>query len=194
MLVIVINPRPVRADVSSYHIQRLGMHVEIIPCLTNMLSMLTNGSQTVHLVLIEEEVWDQDSLVFVDKLRNLNHKIPPKLLLLLNSICQSNLLSCPPIATKPLRMNTLAGALGGNEDNARNGESVELSSSKLLAGRKILVVDDNIVNRRVTKVSLMRYGAEVECANTVTKAISLLKLPHSFDACFMDIQMPEMGG
>ncbi|KAI3816501.1 hypothetical protein L1987_16200 [Smallanthus sonchifolius] len=170
------------------------MHVEIVPSLTNILSMLTNESQTVHLVLIEEEVWDKDSSVFVDKLGNLNHKIPPKLFLLSNSIGQSNLLSCPPITTKTLRMNMLAGALGGSEDNARNGESLELSSSKLLAGRKMLVVDDNIVNRRVTEVSLMRYGAEVECANTVTKAISLLKLPHSFDACFMDVQMPKMGG
>ncbi|KAK9060170.1 hypothetical protein SSX86_020874 [Deinandra increscens subsp. villosa] len=203
MLAIVVDPKPIRAEVSKYHIQRLGMHVKIVPSLTGMLSLLTK-SQTVHLVLVEEEVWDQDlsnSLVFVYKLRNLDLKIPPKLFLLTNSIGgsrQSNGVTSPPVITKPLRVSMLAGSLqrtmGGNKDNARNGEIPKLSLSKLLIGRKILVVDDNIVNLRVAAGALKKYGAEVVCADSGRKAISLLEPPHSFDACFMDIQMPEMDG
>ncbi|KAI3816724.1 hypothetical protein L1987_16428 [Smallanthus sonchifolius] len=202
MLAVVVDPRSVRAEVSRYHIQRLGMHVEIVPSLTSMLSMLTNGSQTVHLVLIEEEVWVRDlshSVVFVYKLRSLD-KIPPKLFLLTNSIggSRQNIGTSPPVITKPLRVNMLAGslqrAMGGNKDSARNGEIPKLSLSKLLAGRKILVVDDNNVNLRVAAGALKKYGAEVACVDSGRKAISLLNPPHSFDACFMDIQLPEMDG
>ncbi|KAJ0677580.1 putative histidine kinase response regulator and transcription factor RR-A-type family [Helianthus annuus] len=204
MLAVIVDPRPVRAEVSRYHIQRLGMHVEIVPSLTIMLSMLTKGSQIVNLVLIEEDVWDRDltnSSVFAYKLRNLDLKVPPKLFLLTNSIGgsrQSNGVPSPPVITKPLRVSMLAGslqrAMGGNKDNARNGEVPKVSLSKLLIGRKILVVDDNNVNLRVAAGALKKYGAEVTCADSGRKAISLLKPPHSFDACFMDIQMPEMDG
>ena len=64
----------------------------------------------------------------------------------------------------------------------------------LLLGRKILIVDDNNVNLRVAAGALKKYGADVVCAESGIKAISLLKPPHEFDACFMDIQMPEMDG
>ncbi|KAL8241694.1 hypothetical protein R6Q59_011996 [Mikania micrantha] len=204
MLAIVVDPRPVRAEVSRYHIRRLGMHVEIVPSLTNILSLLSNGRQTIHFVLIEEEVWDQDlsnSSSFVYKLRNLDHKISPKLFLLVNSIGgshQRNGVSSPPVITKPLRVSMLAGslqrAMGGSKDNSRNGELLKLYLPKLLVGRKILVVDDNVVNLRVAVGALKKYGAEVACVDSGRKAILLLKPPHSFDACFMDIQMPEMDG
>ncbi|PWA44906.1 histidine kinase 3 [Artemisia annua] len=204
MHAIIVDPRPVRAEVSRYHIQRLGMTVEILPNLTNTLSMLTNGSQTIHVVFIEEDVWDKDlsfSAAFVYKLRNLDHKIPPKLFLLSNSIGrsrQNGAVSSPPVITKPLRASMMAAclerAMGGNKNIVRNGEVPKLALSKLLVGRKILVVDDNNVNLRVAAGALKKYGAEVVCADSGRKAISLLKPPHSFDACFMDIQMPEMDG
>nr|XP_043628440.1 histidine kinase 3 [Erigeron canadensis] len=204
MQAIIVDPRPVRAKVSRYYIQRLGMNVEIVPSLTNTYSMLTNGSKTIHVILIEEEVWDKDlnaSAVFAYKLRTLDYKIPPKMFLLTNSIGgshQINGFSSPPVITKPLRVSMLAAslqrAMGGIKNSSRNGEIPKLSLSKLLAGRKILVVDDNNVNLRVAAGALKKYGADVVCADSGRKAISLLKPPHSFDACFMDIQMPEMDG
>ncbi|XP_071690882.1 histidine kinase 3 [Rutidosis leptorrhynchoides] len=204
MQAIIVDPRSVRAEVSRYHIQRLGMNVEIVPSLNNTCDMLTNGSKTINVILIEEDVWDKDlsfSTVLSYKLRTLDHKIPPKLFLLTNSIGGSrknNGVSSPPVITKPLRVSMLAAALqramGGNQNTIRNGEIPKLSLSKLLVGRKMLVVDDNNVNLRVAAGALKKYGAEVVCADSGKKAISLLTPPHSFDACFMDIQMPEMDG
>ncbi|KAI3515932.1 hypothetical protein L1887_14838 [Cichorium endivia] len=187
MKAIIVDPRPVRAMVSRYHIQRLGMKVEIVPSLINAVSVTAS-----KVILIEEDVWDND-------LRSVNHKIPAKLFLLTNSIGGSRK-SGPPVITKPLRVSMLAAALqramGGSASSSsvRNGEVQKVSLSKLLVGRKILVVDDNNVNLRVAAGALKKYGAEVVCADSGRKAISLLKPPHSFDACFMDIQMPEMDG
>ncbi|KAK1415858.1 hypothetical protein QVD17_31646 [Tagetes erecta] len=203
MQAVLVDPRHVRAEVSRYHIERLGMHVEVVSSLPNMLLMLTSRSQTVHVVLIEEEVWDQDlnnPAVFLYKLRNLDLDTPPKLFLLTNSISGSrqNNISSPTVITKPLRVSMLAAslqrAMGDKKIKGRNGEIPKLSLSKLLVGRKILVVDDNNVNLRVAAGALKKYGAEVVCADNGRKAISLLTPPHAFDACFMDIQMPEMDG
>ena len=72
-----------------------------------------------------------------------------------------------------------------------NGSSV---LQNLLCGKKILVVDDNMVNCRVAASALKKFGATVECVENGKVALKLLQLPHCFDACFMDIQMPEMDG
>jgi histidine kinase 2/3/4 (cytokinin receptor) len=65
---------------------------------------------------------------------------------------------------------------------------------QLLSGRLILIVDDNRINRLVAAGALKKYGAEVQCAESGRDAVAKLRPPHSFDACFMDIQMPEMDG
>lgn len=69
-----------------------------------------------------------------------------------------------------------------------------MSLRHLLLGRKILIVDDNNVNLKVAAAGLKRYGAAVVCVERGKKATELLTPPHQFDACFMDIQMPEMDG
>ncbi|CAA7059452.1 unnamed protein product [Microthlaspi erraticum] len=71
---------------------------------------------------------------------------------------------------------------------------IAVKKESLLTGKKIIVVDDNIVNRGVAAGALKKFGAEVVCAESSQVALGLLQIPHSFDACFMDIQMPQMDG
>lgn len=208
MKAIIVDPRSVRAKVSRYHIQRLGIHVEVVSSLNHGFSYISNGNKVVNMVLIEEEVWDKDlalSALFVCKLRTVNRGSPPKLFLLSNSIngtrpsVAPSGISSPLAIMKPLRVSMLAASLQramgvGNRGSSRNGEVPSISLSSLLLGRKILVVDDNNVNLRVAAGALKKYGADVVCADSGKKAISLLEPPHQFDACFMDIQMPEMDG
>ncbi|VAH83813.1 unnamed protein product [Triticum turgidum subsp. durum] len=90
---------------------------------------------------------------------------------------------------------SLRRALGGvDKAHVKNGLVGNSALGSLLHKRQIIVVDDNAVNLKVAAGALKKYGAEVICADSGKKAIALLKPPHSFDACFMDIQMPEMDG
>lgn len=58
---------------------------------------------------------------------------------------------------------------------------------------KILVVDDDELNRRMMQVLLKREGHQVELAANGMEAIETIK--HSeFDIVFMDLQMPVMDG
>jgi arabidopsis histidine kinase 2/3/4 (cytokinin receptor) len=162
----------------------------------------------MHVILVEMDSWNPavDATLF-DQLQELKQKglinEIPKTILLATSELYKNNLHFDMVITKPLRASTLAACLQnilGLEDTrkrsiARKRENgLGSSLCRLLEGKKILVVDDNKVNLRVAAGNLKKYGAKVESVERGRDAITLLKLPHDFDACFMDIQMPEMDG
>lgn len=62
-----------------------------------------------------------------------------------------------------------------------------------LTGRRILVVEDNEMNRYVVFLSLQALNCTIGEAENGEQAIELLK-NESFDLIFMDIQMPVMDG
>ncbi|KAL1539247.1 Hexokinase-3 [Salvia divinorum] len=203
MKALVVDPNPVRAKVSRYHIERLGIHVEVV----SHLSLVFSGSTPINMVFIEEDIWEKqlDMLVVLYNELKKDCGVSPKTLLLSNSSSYNRpgvLASDDPtpfVVMKPLRANTLAASLRRvmgvrSRGNYRNGELHSSTLSGLLHGRRVLVVDDNPVNLRVAAGALKKYGADVVNAERGKYAISLLTPPHTFDACFMDIQMPEMDG
>lgn len=204
MTALVVDPRPVRAKVTKYHLQRLGIHVKMAAELNQAFSFINTGSEvTSNMVLVEKEVWFKDaslSSLLANKLRKDDRPDCPKLFLLANYVSSSRSLGyVPMIITKPLRASMLAASLQramgvGNKSNCRNGELPLVSLHNLLHGKHILVVDDNLVNQKVAAGALKKYGAQVTCAESGKIAITMLNPPHNFDACFMDIQMPEMDG
>lgn len=58
---------------------------------------------------------------------------------------------------------------------------------------RILLVDDNLVNRQVSGEILKKSGCKVDFAEDGLQAIELVK-SNSYDVIFMDIQMPKMDG
>lgn len=58
---------------------------------------------------------------------------------------------------------------------------------------KILVVDDDDLNRRMMKVLLGREGYEIDLASNGMEALDAVKYQH-YDMVFMDLQMPVMDG
>jgi PAS domain S-box-containing protein len=59
---------------------------------------------------------------------------------------------------------------------------------------KILLVDDNAVNRKVASEILKKANCIVESADSGQKAIDIFTQNQAFDVILMDIQMPEMDG
>ncbi|WP_348643599.1 PAS domain S-box protein [Rhizobium lusitanum] len=63
----------------------------------------------------------------------------------------------------------------------------------LLAGRRVLVVDDNALNREVAEDFLVLAGMVVDTAASGAEALEYLDRA-SYDALLMDMHMPEMDG
>ncbi len=79
------------------------------------------------------------------------------------------------------------------EDKLRMLLSLE-EDNKPLAGRKILVVDDDVRNIFAVSSVLERYGMHVVAAHTGRDAIELLERTPDFALVLLDIMMPEMDG
>jgi histidine kinase 2/3/4 (cytokinin receptor) len=165
-------------------------------------------SANFAMILIDKDVWDKEtSLLFhlslKDHGQNSRTEIPinlPKIFLLATSIDPNERieLKCAGffdnVLIKPLRLGVLVAslqeALGRRKVNRKKPSTLGI----LLRDKRILVVDDNAVNRRVAEGALKKYGAIVTCVESGKAALVMLKPPHNFDACFMDLQMPEMDG
>ncbi len=83
----------------------------------------------------------------------------------------------------------LEGDLEG--DTARS--SMHEPNAAILAGKKVLVVEDNALNRELVRELLAGMGILVEIAVNGREAVGRVA-QEDFDLILMDIQMPEMDG
>ncbi|MGH7749803.1 MAG: response regulator, partial [Candidatus Dormibacteria bacterium] len=71
---------------------------------------------------------------------------------------------------------------------------VARQSDPVLAGRRVLVVDDDIRNVFAITAVLERQGMEVVTAETGADAVAVLEGRTDIDIALVDVMMPEMDG
>ncbi|HSS35725.1 MAG TPA: GAF domain-containing protein, partial [Patescibacteria group bacterium] len=74
----------------------------------------------------------------------------------------------------------------------------DLSSAQIvpveLAGRRVLVVDDNGTNRRILAAQLRRWTIETRDTASAAEALAWVRAGEPFDVAILDQRMPEMDG
>jgi PAS domain S-box-containing protein len=97
----------------------------------------------------------------------------------------------------PLRRDELRMLLGHLADGKESAApSTALSSSpfpNLQSMRRVLLVEDNIINQQVGQATLGRMGARVDTASNGLEALHMVG-QFSYDVILMDINMPELDG
>jgi CheY-like chemotaxis protein len=68
-----------------------------------------------------------------------------------------------------------------------------MKSISCLAGKHILLVEDNAINQMLVKYTLSSSGADIDICDTGTKALEKLH-DKEYDFILMDIHMPELDG
>jgi PAS domain S-box-containing protein len=68
------------------------------------------------------------------------------------------------------------------------------SHERALAGKRVLIVDDNATNRRILMLQTAGWGMESLTCDGGAAALSRLSLDGVFDVAIVDIQMPNMDG
>ena len=68
-----------------------------------------------------------------------------------------------------------------------------LSAATAVRGRRVLLVEDNAVNRELARLLLVRHAVRVDEARTGAEALACFD-QHRYDAVLMDIQLPGMSG
>ena len=96
---------------------------------------------------------------------------------------------------KPLRFERLLSALEDAVGEKVTRDTVQASDGKVipLQNRRLLVVEDNLVNQQVARGRLERMGFDVHVAENGAAALEMLNREH-YDLIFMDCQMPVLDG
>ncbi|MBR3228004.1 MAG: response regulator [Erysipelotrichaceae bacterium] len=86
--------------------------------------------------------------------------------------------------------------MGLSEAIAGSGPADDKGGEPDLSGRKILLVEDNMINREIAKEILSVTGANIETAEEGKTALKMFEEsePFHYDLILMDIQMPLMDG
>ena len=86
------------------------------------------------------------------------------------------------------------GSAGPPPDRQRNPRESGIQD-KQLTGLRLLVIEDNSINRQVAQELLSQEGADVDVATTGRRGIEMIREAASpYDAVLMDIHMPGMDG
>ncbi len=92
-----------------------------------------------------------------------------------------------PLAAECRQERSVFAARGVRQDGG------SIAASPVPAGTRVLVAEDNLVNRTLVEALLRKDGAEVVCVTNGREALEAI-VAGGFDLVLMDIQMPEMDG
>jgi CheY-like chemotaxis protein/HPt (histidine-containing phosphotransfer) domain-containing protein len=99
--------------------------------------------------------------------------------------------------TKPVQpselFNAILGALPHLTESRLSGTAAPDSPQERKEGMKVLVAEDNAVNRTLARRLLEKHGHTVITAENGREALEWVGR-EAFDLVLMDVQMPEMGG
>ncbi len=100
---------------------------------------------------------------------------------------------------KPIFLSTLREALVSaicTDDAASAGNNILPKASDEIKGKKLLLVEDNELNREIAIAILTESGFQVDYACDGTDAVEKMEnaKPDDFDLILMDVQMPVMNG
>jgi len=173
----------------------------------NLVRMANEERNPFGLVIVDWKMPEMDGMELARKLREITFlSFRPKVLLIFTSSPDEMLLKLDNqvvdgVLAKPLQQSKLLDAV-----SKVSGRSV-LSSGKYkiisaqlnpelisqICGARLLLVEDNEINRQVAQELLEGFGLDVTIAENGEEAITLLK-EAQFDGVLMDMQMPVMDG
>lgn len=195
--VALVDTDLVHREITASFLRYSGMHVELADDVQSTMEILQRtGGPTLQAVMVD--IKGLPSAPAVELARSI--RSTPSLKALSVLVLTSNPVSPPGekelkdagvsfIISKSLRLSTgssvLLEAMGLKPQAPVKKKAND--NVKLLLGKRLLVVDDNMVNQRVATSMLKRYGAIVSSVNS---GIEDKKL----DLVLMDIQMSEMDG
>jgi CheY-like chemotaxis protein len=207
MRVALVDDNLVRQEITASYLRCLDVRIdsftEDVPSTMEFLD--SDESTKVQAVVVDLKGLPRDSVLeLATSIRNLksNLKSLPILALSMNLTAYEEKklkdVGVSHFISKPLRYSTLAAVLLETVGiPTRAPMRKPNANAMMLSGRKLLVVDDNMVNRRVASSMLSRYGATVTSVDGGVQALFAVKNQkpgEEFDLILMDIQMPEIDG
>jgi CheY-like chemotaxis protein len=197
--ILVVDDMPASRKSLARRLEHYRFEVVTVAGVDEALQLL-NGGDAVSMVVADEIMPGRGGLDLLAALRSDPRyaTLPFVLLSLFGSEHDLERWPYRPdgIGFKPIRASRLVALLF----SILTGEAPQLSADAerrpalpSFRGRRILLVEDNVVNQRVAQRVLQRLAADVTLANNGAEALERIA-ETAFDAVLMDCQMPVMDG
>ncbi len=199
--VLIVDDNPRHLLILASQCRYWGMLPRTTPSVREALNWIVKEKNLFDLVMIDRQMPEMDGIELGREVRKAcPTKSLPLVLLSANrqddqifkEIFSAYILK--PI--KPSRLFDVLITLFSRKEKAPLDLEVKPRMDRKLAERlplKILVAEDNVINRKLVLWILEQMGYKVDVANHGLEVLSALK-KQPYDLIFMDIQMPEMDG
>jgi CheY-like chemotaxis protein len=201
--VLLVQHSPAYREILTKNLTRWGLRVVVAEPeeAAEEASRKDDGYQLVIVDLREAG----EELELLSTIRRKNSNMPIMLLAPLDAALLPTLGSSALVdrlITKPIRLGDLAsgvrrllsvsaGRISGNEKHSSGGE-IPVPAGQ--TGIKLLVAEDNEINREVIHEMLVTLGYEADLVGNGRQALAALDRSDNYDAVLMDCQMPELDG
>jgi signal transduction histidine kinase/CheY-like chemotaxis protein/ligand-binding sensor domain-containing protein/HPt (histidine-containing phosphotransfer) domain-containing protein len=202
--ILVIDDCVPMGDMLERQLRSHGFAVHAVDSAAAALRLLP--SQPVDLVLVD---WDMPEVDGIEMARRI-HGVPAHaalpVVLMVKELAREPIVQAAESAgihsclTKPVDpaelLDAVLVALGFERlapPRPAPAPAVLSEAALRIAGARVLVVDDNVINQQVAREVLLRAGVQVAVAGNGVEALHLVD-HDDFDAVLMDIQMPGMDG
>ena len=210
--VLVLDEGPVARAVHARQLRGLGCFVDTAESLAQAMDAMrqrASHNQPFDCVFVADRVTEPTGLSLVASLRQCQQTLAPQLkmprFVLVASqvpdVLQEN--SAQPkdgvsaYLLKPVTPEGFVEAMMPRQTVVAPAVRQPLAAalSNELAGMRILLAEDNLINQQVATELLKRKGATMVVANNGQEALDAIDTPGvHFDVVLMDMQMPEMDG
>jgi signal transduction histidine kinase/CheY-like chemotaxis protein len=199
---LVFDNNPSFLRMVSKRMRHLGMIVEGVSTHSALEAVLLNLSTPFDIILFDCTPLSAARSACLAHIQPLIGS--SKLVLLtdqLNPILDRQILNAAAVVMhKPLKyyllLNTLTQVLNGESIRLHLNETHENDRLPVIGPQhplRILMVEDNLINQKVSLSAMERLGYRVQIANNGFECLEMMR-EHIYDLIFMDVQMAEMDG
>jgi two-component system sensor histidine kinase/response regulator len=188
-----------------------GIEVEVADSGHAALTMLVAAERQAlpyDLVLMDWRMPGMDGVETVRQMQAANLDQTPSVIMVtafgreeVREEAESHGIALPVVLTKPVTPSTLLEAFGSVlgktpriDSRATERNELNASATASLRGARLLLVEDNELNRELASELLREVGIELSLAVNGQQALDLLAQDADFDGVLMDCQMPVMDG
>ena len=206
--VLIIDKNKTDQDSVKTLLQTLSFKVTAVDSGISALIELEKSEDPYDLVLLNWRIPDMDGIEVARRIKNHPHlrKIP-KILIISSHVREEVMRQIERLGldgflakpiSKPIFLDMIIDIFSGVDDSASGSGPIMsrmTQQASRLKGARILLVEDNEINRQVAQEVLENFGLLVEVAGNGQEAIKrVADKSRPLDAVLMDIQMPDMDG
>jgi len=213
MTVLIVDDNPIARDLTACIVRSWGWQADVVSsgqhAIVQAKSRQQNHLQSYDVVLMDWEMPDMDGWQTLKQLQAIYQGQPSPLpiIVMVTAHGQGRLMqrseaertSLHGFLVKPftpsMLLDTVTNAHASLSSPAVTAAKAKAPRAKRLAGMRLLLVEDNLINQQVACELLISQGADVEIAGNGQEGVTAVaNAVPGFDAVLMDIQMPVMDG